>query len=228
MTTKQAKVAEARLPTTFSPTVQLAHEIEQAYNWFNERLFQGKLKRCVVLFHRKKSAHGYFWAKRWKVRDGEEQLHEIAINPDDLRDREVKHVLSTLVHEQVHLWQEDFGKPPKRAHHNKEWADKMEEIGLMPSNTGEVGGKRTGRRVTHYIMENGEFDLACDELLETGHTLSVVSWPFVKPKKPKTPRVTLECPQECGTKCRAKEDVVVRCGICKDEETGEYVELEPV
>ena len=41
----------------------------------------------------------------------------------------------TLLHEQVHLWQQNFGKKPVkpgRSHHNKEFVGKCESIGLHP------------------------------------------------------------------------------------------------
>src|SRR5690606_37233909 len=57
-------------------------------------------------------------------------------------------------------------------YHNKEWADKMEQVGLMPSNTGEPGGKRTGDRMTHYILQGGAFERRCDQLLTRAYTLS--------------------------------------------------------
>ena len=59
---------------------------------------------------------------------------------------------STLVHEMCHLWQEDFGKPSRGGYHNRQWADKMIQVGLMPTDTGEPGGQLTGQRVTHYII----------------------------------------------------------------------------
>lgn len=36
----------------------------------------------------------------------------------------------------------------------------METIGLMPSNTGKLGGKRTGQQMTHYIIKNGKYEQA--------------------------------------------------------------------
>ncbi len=44
----------------------------------------------------------------------------------------------------------------------------MERVGLMPSDTGEPGGRKVGQSMTHYIIAGGPFDMACDELL-TGH-----------------------------------------------------------
>lgn len=34
----------------------------------------------------------------------------------------------------------------------------MIQVGLMPSDTGEAGGKRTGQSVTHYIIPGGKFE----------------------------------------------------------------------
>jgi hypothetical protein len=57
----------------------------------------------------------------------------------------------------VHLEQHHFGKASRNGYHNKQWAAWMERIGLMPSNTGEPGGKRTGQRMSHYILPDGAF-----------------------------------------------------------------------
>lgn len=43
--------------------------------------------------------------------------------------------LETLLHEQVHLWQQNFGEnpvKPGKVHHNKEFVDKCESLGLHP------------------------------------------------------------------------------------------------
>ena len=48
---------------------------------------------------------------------------------------------------------------------NKEWAAKMREIGLIPSDSGQPGGKDTGQKVTHYVEESGRFDRACTAYL---------------------------------------------------------------
>ena len=53
-------------------------------------------------------------------------------------------------------------------YHNKEWAAKMREIGLMPTDTGQPGGKDTGQKVTHFIEPGGRFEQACTAYLATG------------------------------------------------------------
>jgi len=50
----------------------------------------------------------------------------------------------------------------------------MESIGLMPSDTGSEGGKRTGPKMTHYIIPGDLFDTAADQLLTTA--LKSIGW----------------------------------------------------
>ena len=61
-------------------------------------------------------------------------------------DRTNEQTLSTLVHEMTHLQQQHFGKPSRSGYHNKEWGLLMRAVGLIPSSTGEPGGKETGQR----------------------------------------------------------------------------------
>lgn len=100
---------------------------------------------------------GYFAPERWK--DEHLPLHEIALTPQSL-DRQPIEVVSTIVHEMVHEWQQEYGRPSRSGYHNKEWGNKMIEIGLHPSNTGKVGGKQTGQQMTHYVIDGGRFEIA--------------------------------------------------------------------
>jgi predicted SprT family Zn-dependent metalloprotease len=133
--------------------------LDDLYGFYNKALFEGRLADCIVNMSRHAGSYGFFAAKRWKAEDekGKKQLaHEISLNPDYL-DRPFEEWHATLVHEMVHLWQEDSGSPSRAAYHNKEWARKMEQIGLIPSSTGRPGGKKTGQAMTHYIDRNGLF-----------------------------------------------------------------------
>jgi predicted SprT family Zn-dependent metalloprotease len=82
-------------------------------------------------------------------------VDEIAMNPVYFSIRTIKATLSTLVHEMVHQWQFHFGEPGRRGYHNKQWAARMERVGLMPSDTGEPGGRKVGQSMTHYIIAGG-------------------------------------------------------------------------
>ena len=114
-------------------------------------------------------------------------VDEIAMNPSYFAIRSVEETLSTLVHEMAHLWQFHFGKPGRRGYHNKEWGAKMDSIGLCPSNTGQIGGKRTGEKMSHYIIEGGAFHAACSQLMTEAFTLSWFDrFPPFRPSEPNT------------------------------------------
>jgi predicted SprT family Zn-dependent metalloprotease len=142
-----------------------------AYDWFNRHLFAGALPPCLITFQRSRTARGYYRHDAAKLRRGKRRTPEIALNPDAFPGRSDGGVMSTLVHEMCHLWQAHFGKPGRRGYHNREWARKMEEVGLRPSHTGRPGGAKTGERVTHYVVRRGRFEEAWGELYRTGFRL---------------------------------------------------------
>jgi SprT-like family len=129
---------------------------QQAYDFFNTELFGGSLPQVLVTLQRHAKAYGYFSPERFIGRAGQEAAHELAMNPDHFgRTDEV--ILSTLVHEMVHVWQQECGHAPRRGYHDWQWADKMKEVGLYPSDTHKPGGKETGQHMGHYIIEGGPF-----------------------------------------------------------------------
>jgi predicted SprT family Zn-dependent metalloprotease len=144
-----------------TPTEEQFLALNEAYRYFNRELFAGTLPGCILNFANKKNTHGYMAPQRWRrVEDtGNYSTHEISLTAMTLY-REPVLVFSTLVHEQTHLWQWEFGKPSRSGYHNQEWADKMKEVGLMPSHTGKPGGKQTGQHMTHYILPGGKYELA--------------------------------------------------------------------
>ena len=146
---------------------------EEAYEFFNKRLFGNALPPCLITLQRKARCHGYYSPHRFRSRsDQKTQTDEIALNPDQFIGDSDKEVLSTLVHEMAHCWQNHFGTPSRRGYHNKQWAAKMREIGLMPSATGRPGGMCTGQRMSHYIIEGGKFDLSARSFLSKGFQLN--------------------------------------------------------
>ncbi|MDH0342098.1 SprT-like domain-containing protein [Chromobacterium haemolyticum] len=154
------------------PTEEAYAELQQAYDFYNEELFEGKLPPCLITFQREKRTMGYFSSKRFVRKDGSQSTDEIALNPEYFAVVPMVEVLQTLVHEQSHLWQEHFGKPSRACYHNKEWADKMESVGLMPSDTGQPGGKRTGQSVGDYIIPDGRFYHVTKKLLASGFAIT--------------------------------------------------------
>lgn len=197
-------------------TKALYDTVYAAYDFFNKELFDSKLPPVVLLLHRKKNAHGYFWAGQWanprqRGRKTEANtLAEIALNPHTMG-RSLEEVLSTLVHEMVHHEQQCFGTPSKGSH-NKEWAEMMDVVGLTPTSTGKPGGKRTGRSVTHMIVKDGPFAKACAKLLKKkGIALNLAAAPAARgPRKKDLSKVKHTC-AECGTNIWGKQGITVSC-----------------
>ncbi len=146
------------------PTEEAYGELQQAYDHFNARLFGGELPACLITLQREKRAYGYFSPARFVDKQGQ-RTDEIAMNPCFFAVIPLLEVLQTLAHEMTHLWQAHFGSPGRRGYHNAEWADRMEEIGLMPSSTGKPGGRRVGEKMSDYVIPGGRFELACEELM---------------------------------------------------------------
>jgi hypothetical protein len=59
-------------PAMTDPTRSTYQGLTEAYDFFNERLFGGRLPRCLITMQRQKGAYGYFAGKRFGTRDGEE------------------------------------------------------------------------------------------------------------------------------------------------------------
>lgn len=139
-----------------TPTTESYAELQYAYSHFNKTLFEDQLPNCLLTLQRKKGVYGYFSKQKFLNENGR-LVDEIAMNPSFFLVCPFVEIMQTLVHEMCHLWQSHFGTPGRGKYHNKEWAWKMESIGLMPSSTGKKGGKKTGDRMNDYSIDNGEF-----------------------------------------------------------------------
>lgn len=189
---------------------------QRAYDFFNQALFGGELPEVMVTLQRGPKFRGYFWAEKFGSRDGMVKAHELAMNPDTFEGRSDECILSTLVHEMVHVWQQEHGDPPRRAYHDKEWAGKMDAVGLVPSSSGEPGGKRTGQHMSHWIEEGGRYQLAYRELSADGFTLSWQSIRQLKGASKKAASKTkYTCPL-CKSNAWAKPDTSLMCGDCSE------------
>ncbi len=160
-----------------NPNHDLYAQLQRASDHFNLALFDGKLPQPMLTLQRKKGAVGYFSAKRWAHTSGV-KVSEIALNPLCFANRSLLQFFQTIVHEQCHLWQHEFGTPSRPGYHNAEWSEKMQEIGLMPSSTGEPGGNRTGQKMSDFPSPKGRFIAACVDLMENGFALAWVDQGF--------------------------------------------------
>ena len=157
------KKTEVDLPT---PTEDQFNALNGAYKYFNKSLFKKLLPGCILNFSRLRNTHGFLAPYRWRRRESKSHdTHEISLTPTTLYRAPIE-IYSTLVHEMVHLWQVVFGNPSRNGYHNKEWAEKMKELGLMPTDTGKPGGRETGQHMTHYILPNGKYEVAFKQMPE--------------------------------------------------------------
>lgn len=171
-----------------APTHEAYAELQTAFDHFNTVLFAGVLELPLFTLQRERRTYGYCSRQRFVSRSSGALVDEIAMNPAYFAVRSIRETLSTLVHEMVHQWQFHHGKPGRRGYHNTEWGVKMESVGLMPSNTGKPGGKKTGEQMTHYIIDGGPFDQACQALLTEEFTLSWLDrYPAERPAPPRLP-----------------------------------------
>jgi hypothetical protein len=90
----------------------------------------------------------------------------------------------------------------------------MEELGLMPTDTGAPGGKRTGQRVTHYIIPGGPYTAAYAKLKRQGYQLGWQSRPNDPQARAKRASKTKFTCAVCGQNAWAKPDAAIACGSC--------------
>jgi hypothetical protein len=195
--------------------------LQEAYDHFNGALFGDTLPACLITLNRRPKSRGYFIGDNFAslILDGE-KTSEIALNPDAFKGRTNKEILSTLAHEMAHLWQHVFGKPGRGGYHNTQWAAKMKEIGLAPSDSGQPGGKETGDHMTHYIVANGPFDTVTTAfLVRRGEA---ILWCSGEPSeegqkrkaKSSASKTKFSCP-DCEQAAWAKPTAKLMCGDCE-------------
>ena len=218
-----------------TPTKSQFEAFENSYQYFNKKLFAGELPPVLLNLSRKSKAMGFVAPNRWKSSKKKKgtagDIHELSINPEILFMGMIE-VFSTLVHEQCHIWQFTFGKPSRVGYHNKEFADKMISVGLMPSSTGKPDGKTTGQHMSDYPIEYGVFLKALNKMPKK-YKLPFVSVEaeqkvFVqvgdeeegeegteKPKETKKKnKIKYSC-ESCSTNVWGKPDLNIICGVCE-------------
>jgi hypothetical protein len=185
--------------------------LESIFKFFNKKFFSSNLPDAIITLQRRKNCYGYFSPCRFENRTNKKVTKdEIAMNPDKFSKGD-KEIMQTMAHEMCHMWQHHFGlKKSLKTYHNKEWANKMEEIGLIPSSTGQPGGKRTGQKMADYIDPKGNFLTVIKEIDKK------IVWESKIEVKPKavSDKVKFTFP-ECEQKAWAKAEANLVCGECK-------------
>jgi hypothetical protein len=128
-----------------TPQAAIRRHIEAAEDWewhaiastlyvwtdrLNDRFFEREMPDAVLGFER--MDHRILAGYTLK-RNAQGLLYEIAFNTHHL-ERPLWETLETLMHEYVHLWQQNYGQDPvARNYHNVEFVQRCEAIGLHPA-----------------------------------------------------------------------------------------------
>jgi predicted SprT family Zn-dependent metalloprotease len=206
---------------TPTPSEQMYIPLLVLFNHFNRDLFAGELPDCLVTIRAKGRTQSFYHAKRFTALGNKSVTDEIAMNPAFFPAHPLREIAGTFVHEMAHHWQEQHGKPPRNGYHDRQWAAKMREIGLMPSDTEAVGGRQTGHHMSHYIVEDGAFALSFKRLEASGWQIGWGDAAAAAPavggegvvESPKHKRERFICPS-CGPKMYGPLKARVRCDPC--------------
>lgn len=190
-----------------TPTTDTYNAILHAYEFFNQALFENRLPKVIITYHRQRRIMGYASIGRW-VNSKHEFIDELSVNPEYFAKYPLLEICQTLCHEMVHIWQAHFGKPSRRGYHNLQWAKKMESIGLMPSSTGKPNGSKTGEIMMDYALLDGVFLGRCQELVENGYSLPWVdAYPVFRHEVPVLAFTSSGAPIELNNKCYPKKSL---------------------
>ncbi len=128
-------------PTKAKPDdVSALHaELRRAFQFFNGLYWGGELPEPVITFATNApngARLGHFQQRTWEGSDGVLR-DELVIYSDLALRAGILQVLQTLLHEMVHVWQEN-GHPAmtgkgKTAHHNERWHAEAQRVGLLTS-----------------------------------------------------------------------------------------------
>lgn len=146
------------------PTARFYGLFQYIFDHYNETLFEGKINDCILVITRRKDVMGHYSFKRWFHAE-DQDTDELALNPSMFVKFPLIEICQTMVHEMCHGWQYHYGAPSRNGYHNKEWAEKMISLGLIPSDTGLPGGKQTGQQMNDYPIEGGRFMEVTEDLL---------------------------------------------------------------
>jgi hypothetical protein len=119
------------------------NELDRLFDIFNEHYYQSKLEKPVIVIQSvgKKPYYGFFTInKLWKDSTNKE-FHEITISSEYLN-RDIYRICTTLLHEIVHLANDQLGIKDTSAnckYHNKKFKESAELVGLVCKHDAKVG-----------------------------------------------------------------------------------------
>lgn len=179
---------------------ELASELYEWFDIFNDAFFESKLPTCYLQIAETQLSHlGHYR----RGRNGVGAKHEINLNSQHLEGRPLYKVLGTLLHEMTHEWEDLFGKAGHRNYHTKAFTTKCAEMGIPC--TGGYRSYTTGYTAPYLTL-----------LIQHGVEIDPPSIPVeVPPTVPPKGRSTLKLWMCACTRIRAAVEVKARCEKCK-------------
>jgi len=186
------------------------------FAYYNTKLFNNALNDCMIITSKQKNSESFFKPCNWlsKANGKKALIHEINLNSDILAQKDIIWH-SILVHNMVHLWQHDFGKPSRSGYHNWEFANTLEAVGLMPSTNGTPNGMKIGQKMSQYCIPDGLFITAFNHLAEKDIKYSPTEFDESNSKKRNESKVKYGCP--CGNSVWGKPGLSITCDECNQK-----------
>ena len=197
--------------------------LEKMFRTLNSKYFDGRLEEPIITVQSTPRAYGHITVgKSW--RKGQEHRHELNIGAGTL-DRPIESIVSTLLHEMVHLWNLQTGvKDCSRGgtYHNKRFKQAAEERDLIISYDGTIGWSITepSDRLLEFIIEQGWCDIQMNRIewqyIPTGvgtDNKTGTATPTTTGKPSHTRKYQCPC---CGNSVRATKQVNITCIDCNE------------
>lgn len=211
-------------------TSRSAGYLEKIFRQINADSFAGEIEEPIITIQSTPGAYGHVTvAKTWNKR-GEER-HELNICADWLQ-RPIEAVISTMIHEMVHLLNIQRGiQDCSRggSYHNRKFKEEAEKHMIAIEKDEKYGWTITSPtdELLEYILLQGwqEFEMSRQTGLHWGYTGGSnggSTGTNTPPKTPNTPKPAGSnsrkhvCPV-CNRKARTTSDFPLICGICKVE-----------
>lgn len=201
--------------------------LEAAFDWLNNRFYEGSLPRPVITLSEGAKARAMGWFslyKPWHLADDPlVEATELNISSDYL-DGGYEEVVNTLCHEMVHCYNYEHGiKDCARSgsRHNKKFAETAEAHGMRwvkPTEDDEAEQQYYKKYGFAHVKLN---DAVRPEVLEA-LTFLKEAMTVYRDKRKKKERVAKKsgvikymCPC-CGNSVRATKEVMIMCMDCKE------------
>lgn len=181
--------------------------LERAFNVFNRVYFEGKLPKVAITIQSAKCYAYITTSKVWT--DSQDRYFEINLSAEYLN-RNIENVLSSLLHECVHLWNMIHGRKDTsngNRYHNQVFRKEAEERDLIISYDKSIGWSITtpSERLIQVIKDNGLYENIDHARITKDTQENTIR------KKSSTRKYICTC---CSTNIRATKNVNIICADC--------------